>query len=153
MGGLLLLALVVTGLGVLFGLVKPQRLAGFFAWLIFGPLLICLAYNEWLTAYRGLPPLLQLLTLVLLPFALLLILHIMLPKATWVRRLNEILFDLLVFFATFPFRFLWRAAQLVASRERHPVRLEPHQPVVGHRPRLRRPDHTRRNGDHAPDDH
>jgi hypothetical protein len=137
MGGILLLALVVTGLGVLVGWTSPQRLTRFCVWLAVGPVLIGLAYSAGLSAYRGLPVLAQLALIALLPFALLLVAHALLPKSPWAKHLTNAMFDAILFALTFPVRLVWRSVRLVASREHQPARLERHRPVVGHRPPVR----------------
>lgn len=147
MGGVLLIALVVTGLGVLVGWMRLQRLAGFLIWLIVGPLLIGLAYNSWHVAFLALSPLEQILFIACLPFALLLIVRAAFPKAVWSKRLFDGLFGLLVFIFTLPFRFIWRCLLLISQRERHTIELSHTPSVVGRRPQFNQADREDRISD------
>ena len=142
MYSILVLLIVVAGLGLMFGWIEPKQIGTLVAWLILGPILLCLASGYWLSFYNTLPLALRVLTWIALPFVLLIVLRALLPKATWVNIAFRALFDLLIFAATFPLRFIWRSARLIAEREHHPINLARHQAVVGQRPPQRIQQHS-----------
>jgi hypothetical protein len=137
--------LALGGIGLMFGWVEPKGIGRFLAWLIIGPVLLCLAYTELLVGYNALPFGVQLLCWILLPFVALVVLRVFLPRAAWVNALLRVLFDLLVFLVTFPLRFAWRSVSLLANRERRAIHLARHQAVVGQRPpeQMQQPDSRR----------
>ncbi|HSK70190.1 MAG TPA: hypothetical protein VK892_00740 [Pyrinomonadaceae bacterium] len=136
-GGILLLGIAIFRLMVLFGKGKPKNYYKFLIWLIFAPLLLAIGYNHALWSWLGLPPWIQILSILLVPFFVSAILKLMFPKARWLQALQTAIFQTLIYAATFPFRFLWRAGQFFFERERRPAqRLNPYRPMVGARPPL-----------------
>lgn len=132
-GGILLLAIVVFGLQVLFGK-KPENYYKFLIWLIFAPLLLAIGYNHALWFWLGLPLWMQILSLLLVPFFISAVLRFLFPKAKWLQSLQTAIFQTLIYAATFPFRFLWRAGRFFFEREHRSQRLNPYRPVVGGSP-------------------
>lgn len=135
-GGILLLIIVVFGISIMFGKGKPENYYKFLIWLIFAPVLLAIGYNHALWFWLGLPLWMQILSILLVPFFVSAVLHIMFPKAKWLQSLQTAIFQTLIYIATFPFRFLWRAGQFFFQRERPVQRLNPYRPVVGGRPPL-----------------
>lgn len=136
-GGVLLLGIAVFGLMVLFGSGKPENYYKFLIWLIIAPLLLAIGYNHALWFFLQLPPLIQVLSFLLVPFFISALLRLLFPKAKWLQGLQTVVFQTLIYVAVFPFRFVWRAGQFFSQRERRTQRLNPHRPVVGGRPPLR----------------
>lgn len=147
-GGTLLLALVVFGLSWLFGFGKPARLVKFIIWLTFGPLLLGLFYNEWLSFHSGLPLLGQIALVIAIPFFLLFALRVLLPGVRGVSITIDILWSLLIFLLTFPARLVWRSGRHITDRERNRIRLQRNRPIVGGRPPLRNELRRRVNQGH-----
>lgn len=135
-GGILLLAIAVFGIRILFGQGKPESYYKFLIWLIFAPVLLAIGYHHALWFWLGLPLLMQVLCILLIPFIFSAILKLMFPKAKWLQDLQSVLFQSLIYIVTFPLRFLWRAGQFFFQRERPPQRLNPHRSVIGARPPL-----------------
>lgn len=140
---MLLLAFIIVGFCTMFGYLKSDSIYKVLIWLIVGPLLLWFIYNEWTQFYAHLPWWWQVVSLILLPFVLLALLRFFLPKSAWITRLQQAIFDALVFCLTFPIRLVWRAGRQIIDRERHRIRLQRHRPAVGGRPPLRTPE--RRN--------
>jgi len=135
-GGILLLAITVFGLMVLFGKGKPENYYKFLIWLIFAPILLAIGYNHALWFWLGLPLGMQILSILLVPFLAAAIFRLMFPKAKWLQALQTAVFQTLIYAATFPLRFVWRAGRFIFQRERQTQRLNPYRPVVGGRPPL-----------------
>ena len=135
--GILLLAVSVFGLSVLFGTGKVENYYKFLIWLIFAPLLLAIGYNHVVWFWFWLPLWLRILSILLVPFFVSAILRFMFPKARWLHEAQTVIFQTLIYAATFPLRFLWRAGRFFFQRERRTQRLIPNRPVVGGRPPLR----------------
>lgn len=135
-GGGLLLAMAIFGLQVLFGK-KPDDYYRFLVWLIFAPILFAIGCNHLVWVWFDLPLWMRIFSVLLIPFLVSLVFRLMFPKAKWFQVLQTAFFQVLIFAATFPFRFLWRASQFFVQRERRSQRLDPYRPVVGGRPPLR----------------
>lgn len=129
---LLILAIIVFGFVIMLG-GKTENFSKLLLWLVFAPILIEIAYfclaQAWNTAAW-----VQFLIILLLPFFIAALLRVMFPKAKWLAFLQTIIFQTLIYFVTFPFRFLWRAGQFFVRRERHVQRLDPHRSFVGGSP-------------------
>lgn len=134
--GILLLSLMIFALSWLFGLGKPERLLKLIVWLIFGPLLLALLYNEWLSFFSGLPLAGQIALVIAVPFFLLFALTVMFPGSRGVSITVDVLWNFLIFLLTFPARLLWRSGRQIADRERNRIRLQRNLPIVGGRPPL-----------------
>jgi hypothetical protein len=143
-GGTLLIALVVFGLSWLFGFGRPERLVKFIVWLIFGPLLLSLLYNEWAVFASNLPWPARVALLVAVPFIVLFALRTLLPNSSAIRTIIDFIWDLLTFALTFPLRVFWRSTRQIADRERNRIRLQRIRPTVGGRPPLRNLERGRR---------
>lgn len=135
-GGILLIALTIVGLSWLFGYGRPDRFIKFIIWMIFGPLLLGLLYNEWLQFYSSLSPAVQVGSLLLVIPLVLFLARLLLPATPFTRAINEFIWDGVVFVITFPFRLVWRCCKQFASRERNRIRLQRYRPAVGGRPPL-----------------
>lgn len=136
-GGILLLAIAVFGLQILFGRGEPANYVKFLVWLIFAPIIAAIGYSHVLWAWNDLPLGVQVATLAVLPFVVLVILRIAFPRAAFLVRLRTWLFEALIMILTFPFRLVIRAGRLVLQRERRRVPLDRHRPAVGGRPPVR----------------
>lgn len=134
--GLLLLSVAVFGIMVLFGKAKPEHIFKFAIVLIFAPVLLAVGYNHALWFWLGLPLWMRILSILLVPFVFSAILRLMFPQAKWIQSLQTTIFQILIYFITFPFRFLWRAGRFFFERERRTQKLNPYRPVVGSRPPL-----------------
>jgi hypothetical protein len=133
-GGILLLAIAVFGILIMFGKAKPETFYKFVIFLIFAPLFLAVGVNHVLWLWYGLPLGAQVLSILLLPFLLSVSLRMLFPKAKWLQSLQTVVFQTLIYFVTFPFRFLWRAGQFFFRRERQIQQLNPYRPVVGAKP-------------------
>lgn len=147
-GGTLLIALVIFGLSWLFGFGKPDRLVKFIIWLIFGPLLLGLFYNEWFSFSSDLPWLARIGLIIGVPFFALFALRMLLPNSRAIRIVIDFIWDLLIFLLTFPFRIVWRSSRQIADRERNRIRWQRIRPTVGGRPPLRNPERRNTNARH-----
>lgn len=134
--GILLLALVIFGLSWLFGFGRPDRLVKFIIWLLLGPLLLGLFYNEWLNFYLELPLIGQVIIIVAVPFFLLFALRVLFPASSGVSATTNVLWDLVVFIFTFPARLVWRSGRHITDKERNRIRLQRNRPEVGRQPPL-----------------
>ena len=135
-GGILLLGIAVFGLMVLFGKAKADNYYQLLIWLILAPILLSIGYNHALWFWLGLPLWMQILSFLLIPFAVSPVLRILFPNAKWIQNFQTVIFQSFVYGITFPFRFLWRAGQFFFQHERPRQRLNPNRPVVGTRPPL-----------------
>lgn len=143
-GGILLLAIVVFGLGILFGKGKVENYYKFLIWLIFAPVLFAIGFNHMVWFWLGLPLWAQILGVLLAPFLVWSLLRLLLPNAKWLQDLQALIFQTVLYAITFPVRLLWRAGRLILERERHRVRLNAYRPVVGSRPPIVREPSERR---------
>ncbi len=130
---LLLLAIVVFGLLIMFGKAEPDRYYKFLIFLIIGPILLSIGFNHLVWFWLGLPFWAQVVGILLLPFLISAVLRTVFPNAKWLQQTQAILFQTMLYVVTFPVRLLWRAGRMIFERERHPIRLNPHSPVVGGR--------------------
>lgn len=135
-GGILLIALVIFGLSWLFGFGKPERLIKFIVWLVFGPLLLGLFYSEWYAYYSELSWFGQVAIIVAIPFLLLLALRSLFPQSKLVAATTGVIWDILVFSLTFPFRLVWRSGRQIANKEGNRIKLARYRPAIGGRPPL-----------------
>jgi hypothetical protein len=136
-GGILLLTIAVFGILIMFGKAKPETFYQFVIFLIFAPVLLTIGVNQILWLWYGLPLWAQVLCILLLPFLLSVLLRRLLPKAKWLQSLQTVVFQALIYFVTFPFRFIWRAGQFFFRREHQTQQLNPYRPVVGGKPPVR----------------
>lgn len=135
-GGILLLGIAIFGLLVLFGQAKPEQIFKLAIILIFAPVLLAIGYNHAIWFWLGLPLWMQIISVLLIPFLVPAILKIIFPGARWLQDLQSIIFQTLIYAATFPFRLLFRSGQYFFQRERRNQRLNPYRPVIGGRPPL-----------------
>ncbi len=135
-GGLLLLAIVIFGISVMFGKNKPEQFYKVVILLIFAPVLLTVGFNQAVWFWLNSPLWAQILSSCLLPFFLAALLKAFLPKAVWLQKIQTLVFEMLIFAFTFPFRFLWRAGKFIFQRERQTIRLNPYSAVIGKRPPL-----------------
>lgn len=135
-GGLLLLSVAVFGIRVLFGKTKPENLFMFAVVLIFAPVLLAVGYNHAVWYWSSQQLWIRILGILLVPFFFSAILRLMFPQAKWIQSFQTTVFQTLIYFITFPFRFLWRAGRFFFERERRTQRLSPYKSVVGIRPPL-----------------
>lgn len=135
--GILLIGLVAFGLSWLFGFGKPERLVKFIVWLIFGPVLLGVFYSEWSNFFSSLPFFGQIAFLIIIPFILLLALHMFFPNSSLIRGIVDFIWNMLVFLLSFPVRLLWRSGKHISNTERNRIRLQRYRPSVGGRPPLR----------------
>ena len=147
-GGILLIILALFGISIIFGKAKLEQFYKFVLFLIFAPLLLAVGVNHVLWLWSGLPFWMQALGILLLPFLLLSVLHAIFPKSSLVHLITDWLWDVLMFFLTFPIRLLYRGGRLIVQRERRPQRLAPHQTVVGRQPPLAQPRRNLGQPDH-----
>lgn len=133
-GGLLLVGLAILGLCWLFGFGKPERLLKFVIWVIAGPLILGLLYNEWLCFYVDLPFLGQAALIVVVPFLILFSLRVLFPGSKVVSTITAVTWDLLIFALTFPLSLVLRSGRQFAARESSRIHLQKNRPVVGGRP-------------------
>lgn len=99
--------LVFLGLGVIVGLVKPRRVGGFLMWLIFGPVLIMVAFNEGREIFAQLSPLQQLAFALLAGLgAIVILLKLTLPPRVWDTVIGSFIYDLLKAIVLTPFRII-----------------------------------------------
>lgn len=139
MDALLILAVVIIGAGTMLGQVRAQRLWALLVVLLVGPILLCVIASAFHAYYESLSLAPRVLVWLLAPFLLLLLLRILFPKGGWLGRTVGAMLEVLTYAATFPVRFIWRGLRLITTRERQPIRLARHHPVVGHRPPLQIP--------------
>lgn len=132
-----MLAIVLFGLSVLFGKGKIDDYNKFLIWLIIAPVLLSIGLNHVLWLWYGLPPWVQVLTVFLAPFLIMVVLCYLFPKAKWLSGLFEVVFQFLIYLITFPVRFVWRAWSFFLQKERHISQIESHRAVVGSRPPLK----------------
>ena len=130
----LFLIILIVGVQILFGAGKVENYYKFLIWLILGPVALAIGFNHALWFWYGLPFWAQALSVVLLPFFASAFLRMLFPKAAWVKSLQSVLIDSLVYAVTFPLRFLFRATRLVSSREGRKIELNPLRPAAGRRP-------------------
>lgn len=135
-GEILLLAIVIFGISLMLGRGRTENYFKFLIWLIVAPVLISTDFNHFLWVWYDLPFWAQIPLILVLPFIASALLRMMFPKAKWLQVLQATVFQTLIYSATFPFRFLWRASQFFFQRERRPQRLNPYRPIVGGRPPL-----------------
>ncbi len=134
------IAIIIIVICILLGYLKPEYIFKVLIGLIVGLLLLSLVYCEWTEFYANLAWRWQIVTLILLPLTLLILLKFLFPKTAWLSRLQQALFDALVYCLTFPIRLVWRASRQIFHSERRRVRLRRHRPVVGGSPPLRMPE-------------
>ena len=132
----LLTAILVFGISVLFGSGKVENYYKFLILLIIAPILLNIGYNHALWFWLGLPLWMRILSVLLMPLFASAILKLMFPKAKWIQLLQVAIFQTLIYTATFPLRFVWRAGRFFLRRERRAQRLNSYRPVVGGRPPL-----------------
>lgn len=131
------MAIAIFGLNVLFGKGKIEDYFKFVVWLIFAPVLLAVGINhvEWF--WLGLPLWAQVLTVLFAPFFIMAVLHHLFPKAKWLRGLFEAVFQSLIYFITFPVRFVWRAGEFFLQKERRISQLDSRRAAVGSKPPLK----------------
>ncbi len=134
LGGILLLALVIFGICILFGIGKTENFYKFVIWLIAGPILLAIGFKGVIWFWFELPFWAQLLAILVAPFLVSALIRRLFPNAKWLAVVQDVLIGTLVSIVLFPFRFIWRAGRLLGERERTAARLETNRPVVGSRP-------------------
>jgi hypothetical protein len=131
---ILVLAVIAFGFCVLVGRGKIGSFYKVVICLLFAPFFLADFYNQVLCFLDGLPIWVWILSILLIPFFVSAALRILFPKAVWLQKLQTILFEGLIYAATFPFRFLFRAARFVFQKERRRAKLNPHRAAVGNKP-------------------
>ncbi|MHB9074220.1 MAG: hypothetical protein ACYC6G_11925 [Desulfobaccales bacterium] len=91
-----LLLLILTGLGVMLGIIRISRVPKIFARILFIPLIIGIIYSAGIDFWRQLPVAYQIITLiVLLPIFLIVLLRIVLGADLFREVLGNLIYDLL----------------------------------------------------------
>lgn len=107
------LILVLLGLGVTLGLVKPRRVGRFVLSLVFGPVLIGIGFTVGAPIFDTLPPVQKVAFVVVIGLAaLLVLLRVALPRDIWAGVVSAFVYDVLRFVVVAPFRALaWLAGR------------------------------------------
>jgi len=134
--GILMLAVVIFGVCVLFGLGNREDFYKFLIWLIVAPILLSIGFNHAVWFWSDLPLVARIGFLLASPFVVSALLPAFFPGARWIVIIQGVLFESLVSIFLFPFRFLWRAGGIFLDRERRAPGLDQYRPVVGGRPPL-----------------
>ena len=129
----LILAVIAFGFSLMLG-VKAEKFYKLLFWFIFTPLFTGIAYCSFLWLWQSAPVLMQILCVLLVPFFISALLRAAFPKTRWIQALQAVVFQTLIYAATFPFRFLWRAGSFLLQKERRTVRLNQYHAAVGVKP-------------------
>lgn len=137
---LLLLAVVLAGFGLMLAPLQNRRVVFLLVLFIIGPFLARLILCQFALMVGGLSAAQQFVLFALLAFASWVVISVIFPKTSWIRRATGFVLDLSAFVFTLPFRFLWRCFRLVRQRERYRIDLAEIPVVVGRRPQLHQTD-------------
>src|SRR5438552_10157822 len=113
------LILILLGLGVMLGLVRPKRIGTFLAGLILGPLLAEVLFSFGNQIFLSLTVLQQALFLVLvLAAAGIALLRFALPKGAWESLIGDLVYDLLKSAVLLSFKTIARTFRLIIPKQR-----------------------------------
>lgn len=118
--GLQVLVFVLLSLGIIVGVVKPKRIGSFILWLIVGPVLMGVAFSLGKQVFLSLPPLQQLLFVILVAVAaLVILLRVALPKGVREAVIGDFIYDALKFVVRLPFKILGWIISTILGRRGH----------------------------------
>lgn len=135
---ILLAAIAAFAISVLFGRSKPSALFRFAGVLIAAPILISITTGYLISIYLSSPFWLKLFLILITPFVLIVALRAAFPGSQWVRRAEQISFQVVATLAALPFRLIWRFFGALLGSERRIYELDAERPFVGNSPPTRR---------------